>query len=110
MRWQIVARALDAQAYGNPYAFIALERIGGVVVYDISDPHAPFFVDYSNFRNFSTAVNSAAVGDLGPEGLVFIKEEESQMAGRCWWSAMKSAARPGCIRSTRVIEPPTSFR
>jgi 5'-nucleotidase len=29
---------------GKPYAFIGLERIGGVVVYDVSDPAAPSFL------------------------------------------------------------------
>jgi DNA-binding beta-propeller fold protein YncE len=65
------------KAFGRDYAFIALERIGGVVVYDISDPGAPSFVTYSNRRDFSQPVTSLAAGDLGPEGLVFIKQEES---------------------------------
>src|SRR5678815_1805137 len=33
---------------GRPYAFITLERIGGVMVYDVSDPAAPVFVQYLN--------------------------------------------------------------
>lgn len=37
---------------GKTYAFIGLERIGGVMVYDISDPSAPLFVTYNNVRNF----------------------------------------------------------
>ncbi|MBC8003052.1 MAG: choice-of-anchor I family protein [Opitutaceae bacterium] len=65
------------KVFGSTYAFIGLERIGGVVVYDISDPHAPFFVDYVNRRNFGTAVNTPEAGDLGPEGLLFIKAEDS---------------------------------
>jgi len=47
------------------FAFIALERVGGVMVYDITNPQMPFFVDYLNTRNGNA-------GDLGPEGLVFI--------------------------------------
>ncbi|QIG39280.1 alkaline phosphatase [Microbacterium sp. 4R-513] len=54
------------------YAFIGLERVGGVVVYDITVPAESFFVTYLNNRDFSD--NS---GDLGPEGLSFIPADES---------------------------------
>lgn len=65
------------KAFGATYAFIGLERIGGVAVYDISDPRAPFLVDYVNNRNFLAPVATAAAGDLGPEGVLFIKAEDS---------------------------------
>lgn len=58
------------------YAFIGLERIGGVMVYDITNPQAPVFVVYVNPRNFS-ATNPELAGDLGPEGLLFIPRSES---------------------------------
>jgi 2',3'-cyclic-nucleotide 2'-phosphodiesterase (5'-nucleotidase family) len=51
------------------YAFIGLERIGGVLIYDVTDPLAPIFVQYTNNRDFG----SDPVGpDSGPEGLVFV--------------------------------------
>lgn len=56
----------------TPYAFIALERIGGVMVYDISNPAAPVYVTYVNNRNFAT--NGP---DRGSEGLVFIPQSQS---------------------------------
>ncbi|MHA3772474.1 choice-of-anchor I domain-containing protein [Verrucomicrobiota bacterium sgz303538] len=65
------------KAFGCTYAFIGLERVGGVMVYDVSDPVAPEFVQYLNFRDFTQAPESPASGDLGPEGLVFIPEENS---------------------------------
>ncbi|MEQ8577459.1 MAG: choice-of-anchor I family protein [Balneola sp.] len=40
---------------GKVYAFIGLERIGGVMVYDITNPTAPEFVTYDNVRNFDEA-------------------------------------------------------
>jgi hypothetical protein len=64
-------------AYGRTYAFVGLERVGGVASYDITDPHDPFFVDYVNNRDFLAAINSGLAGDLGPEGLLFIKAENS---------------------------------
>jgi hypothetical protein len=64
-------------AYGRNYAFIGLERIGGVLVYEISDPRSPIFVQYINNRNFTAAANTAAAGDLGPEGLHFISLADS---------------------------------
>lgn len=62
------------------FAFIGLERMGGVLVYDITIPTAPFRVDYLNPReNWTDAPSSvlATVGDLGPEGLVFIPAKDS---------------------------------
>ncbi|WP_161965564.1 choice-of-anchor I family protein [Steroidobacter cummioxidans] len=60
------------------YAFVGLERMGGVITYDITNPHAPFFVDYTNNRDFSVdPYNAPAAGDLGPEGLLFIDAKDS---------------------------------
>jgi hypothetical protein len=65
------------QAYGRSYGFIGLERIGGVLVYDLTDPTNPQFVQYINNRNFTAATNTPAAGDLGPEGLLFISASNS---------------------------------
>lgn len=65
------------KAFGRTFAFIGVERVGGVMVYDVSNPYAPLFVNYANNRNFANPFNIAAAGDLGPEGLVFISAEES---------------------------------
>lgn len=52
------------------YAFIGLERVGGVMVYDVSNPAAPSFVSYFNPRTADT-------GDRGPEGLTLIPAAQS---------------------------------
>lgn len=57
---------------GSIYAFTALERIGGLMVYNVTDPSNPVFVDYVNNRD----VNSFA-GDHGPEGILYISAEDS---------------------------------
>lgn len=62
---------------GVPYAFILLERIGGVVVFDVSDPAAPVFVTYVNNRDFSGDPEAGTAGDLGPEGVAFVSAEDS---------------------------------
>lgn len=59
------------------YAFIGLERIGGVMTYDITDPKNAFFVDYVNNRNFLGNPEAGTAGDLGPEGLLFIESSKS---------------------------------
>jgi len=65
------------KVFGRNYAFVGLERIGGLIVYDISNPFAPRFVQYVNNRNFLAATNTPAAGDLAPEGLHFISAEDS---------------------------------
>ena len=64
---------------GRTYAFLGLERVGGVVAYDVTDPTSPRFVTYTNDRNFAVNGSSdlANAGDLGPEGLTFISGDES---------------------------------
>ena len=57
---------------GRHYAFIGLERIGGIMVYDVSNPIAPRFVQYINNRDFAGDAEAGTAGDLGPEGLTFI--------------------------------------
>ena len=59
---------------GKTYAFVALERIGGVMVYDISDPANTAFVNYINSRDFSKAV----ANDVSPEGLCFVSAADSK--------------------------------
>jgi hypothetical protein len=56
------------------YAFIALERIGGVIVYDVSNPLAPKYVTYANNRAFPA---NNATDDRGAEGIIFISAAES---------------------------------
>jgi len=57
---------------GRTYAFIGLERAGGVMVYDITVPQKPAYVTYVNNRNASADVTTPAAGDLGPEGIAFV--------------------------------------
>lgn len=54
------------------FAFISLERVGGVIVYNITDPNNAVLVDYKNSR--STSVYG---GDLGPEGITYVKPADS---------------------------------
>lgn len=62
---------------GRVFAFIGLERHSGVMVYDVTDPLAPIFVQYAINRNFANPINVATAGDLGPEGLLVLKASET---------------------------------
>ena len=60
--------AVIVQKIGNRiYAMVGLERAGGgVVIYDVTNPTAPEFIQYSRSQ-----------GDVAPEGLTFIPASES---------------------------------
>ena len=71
-----------AEINGKQYAFIGLERQGGIIVYDVTIPAAPVYQSYINNRDFIEPVctlvdegdcdNSAynpSAGDLGPESI-----------------------------------------
>ncbi|MGN0963182.1 MAG: choice-of-anchor I family protein, partial [Clostridia bacterium] len=55
------------------YAFIALERVGGIMIYDITDASEIQFVNYINSREFDDVIQ----GDVAPEGLAFIAAENT---------------------------------
>lgn len=76
--------AIEAAQIGDRvFAFVGLERQGGVIVYDITNPEAPEYQSYLNNRDYSEPVCTAvdedeecdndtyneAVGDLGPESI-----------------------------------------
>ena len=59
------------------FAFVGLERIGGILIYNITNPLAPYFSGYLNTRNFAQTPGLNSGGDLGPEGILFIPKSES---------------------------------
>ena len=64
---------VTGEVNGKTYAFVGLERIGGIMIYDITDPADSRFVNYINSRDFSGDI----AGDVSPEGLCFVPAEES---------------------------------
>ncbi|XQF92805.1 choice-of-anchor I family protein [Pseudoalteromonas espejiana] len=57
------------------FAFIGLERMGGIMVYDITNPYDVQFEDY--FYNRGVIEGADITGDLAPEGMVFVPAEQS---------------------------------
>jgi hypothetical protein len=57
----------------NLYAFVSMERVGGVAVFNINDPASPVLEAYANNRSLT----ATGTGDLGPEGIVFISAATS---------------------------------
>ena len=68
----IVGEILDSL-----YLFVGLERIGGIMVFNITDVYNPVFVEYFNPRDFSQVPGLNSGGDLGPEGMLFIEAKDS---------------------------------
>ncbi|GAJ74155.1 alkaline phosphatase [Vibrio sp. JCM 18904] len=71
-----------AQINGRHYAFIGLERQGGIMIYDITDPKQAQFMHYVNRRDYNQPVCTEVedgecmndtynpkAGDLGPESI-----------------------------------------
>jgi len=67
------------------FAYIGLERQGGIMVYNITNPQQPTFVQYTSNRDFSVdpgdiddgLLAADAAGDLGPEGMLVISASDS---------------------------------
>jgi len=61
-----------AMIAGVPYAFVSMERVGGLMVFNISNPASPHFVQYVNNRGLT-----GLTGDRGPEGIIYVKQQDS---------------------------------
>lgn len=63
------------------FLFLGLERMGGVMAFDVSNPKQPIFQDYLNTREIWDQADPSTTlsehGDLGPEGLIFISAKDS---------------------------------
>ena len=62
---------------GAIFALIGLERMGGIMIYEITDPQSPKFVRFVNNRNFDADATTPEAGDLGVEDLKYISAEDS---------------------------------
>ncbi|KAA2275664.1 MULTISPECIES: choice-of-anchor I family protein [unclassified Staphylococcus] len=52
----------------HSYAFVGLERVGGIMIYDITNPNEPYFVKY---------LYDPDNKDISPEGITFESAEDS---------------------------------
>ncbi len=57
---------------GNAFAFVSLERVGGVMIFNINNPNEPVYAGYYNNRD--VASNGP---DRGAEGLLYINADDS---------------------------------
>jgi DNA-binding beta-propeller fold protein YncE len=62
---------------GRTYAFIALERTSGIMVYDITTPSRPTFVEFVTGRIKGGNPMQFTGGDHGPEGLLVVPAADS---------------------------------
>jgi 3',5'-cyclic AMP phosphodiesterase CpdA len=74
---------------GRTYAFITLERIGGVMVYDVTDPKKVSFVNYINSRDFEDVDGEGIGNDDSAEGLKFIPAASSPTGGNLLLAAFE---------------------
>ena len=60
------------------YAFIGTERMGGIFVYDVTNPYDVQFAEYVINRDLTEGLTADdVIGDLAPESLVFVSAEDS---------------------------------
>lgn len=64
------------QIDGRTYAFVGLERVGGMAVFDVTNPASPSFVEYVTSRDFGKDPKGPLT-DTGPEVLSFVPASES---------------------------------
>ena len=83
---------------GRTYAFIGLERVGDVIVYDVTNPVSPTFVQYLN-----------APEDRGTEGLIFVSATDSP-TGKPLLITSSEASNTVSVFETSVFTPKTTFQ
>lgn len=97
---------------GKAHAFVGLERIGGIMVYDITDPANATYVNYINTRDFSEVPDQIGegvehlTGDVAPEGMYFISAEVSPSKTPILLSAFEVS---GTVAAYSAGEVPTKI-
>lgn len=83
------------------YAFIALERISGIMVYDVTDPAEAHFVNYINSRDFSEKIKD----DVSPEGINFVPASDSPTDKPLLLAAMEVSGTLAVYELESAISP-----
>jgi hypothetical protein len=91
---------------GCNYAFVGNERTSNIMIYDLTIPDAPQYVGMVWNRNLSAANNTPEAGDLGPEGLAFVREQDSPTGKPLLIVANEVS---GTVTVWQVDQPPFSF-
>ncbi len=104
---------------GRTYAFIALERTGGIMVYDVTEPAGASYVNYINTRDFDDIVPGSAEyedgeldkwvtgGDVAPEGLCFIPAEDNAAGSNLLLAACEVSGTVAVYQLGDVEKPDT---
>ena len=101
---------------GRTYAFITLERVGGVMMYDITDPANAEFVHYSNDRNFDVAFDEGdnntpeileSVVSSAPEDILIV-DQGANYTGRPLMISSNEVT--GSITLNKLIPPTNADR
>jgi len=82
-----------AEINGKNYAFIGLERVGGIMIYDISTP------SLAQFEHFQAATD----GDVAPEGLLFIPASDNATGQNLLLVSYEDTGTIGVFRLVDVI-------
>lgn len=90
----------------HTYAFIGLERTGGVMVYDITTPTSAHFIDYLNTRNANVEDDDPRAGDIAPESIVFVSAEQS-VSGKPFIVTANEVSGTVAIYGISTTEPTT---
>jgi len=91
---------------GRTYAFVGMERTNGIFMFDVTDPLAPFFVDYNR-------VDDGSNSPLRPESFLFVSALDSPngqnllLVGFEGDGTLASSERIGIFQVTAVPEPST---
>lgn len=103
---------------GRTYAFIGFERLGGVMVYDITDPANATYQAYINNRDFSVNMESldddaitdglTQAGDLGAEGLTFVSAKNSPNGENLLLVGNEVSGTTTVFQVDSLIEPPAA--
>ncbi|MDJ0508604.1 MAG: choice-of-anchor I family protein [Crocosphaera sp.] len=95
------------------YAFVGLERVGGIMIYDITNPNRPFFVSYSNNRDFTQppqtpdGFSNPLALDSGPEGILFITNDDSPIRSDLLVVTNEVSGTTSIYAVSKVPEPTT---
>ena len=93
---------------GKTYAFVALERTGGIMVYDVSNPERAAFVNYINTRDFDAIVEGSEQyedgeldkwvtgGDVAPRAFSSWTPPPAPTGSPCCWPPVRSPAPWRC--------------